>query len=103
MTDKPIYFAITAYKQDSRFGEWSGFFPEEVGHTYQDLCQYARRYGCAGGFKLDDKGNLTHYTADQLDEDYDRDCDHSSCVETNDYHWQQEDRDIERAREAGRL
>lgn len=53
--------------------------------------------------KIDVDGTVTLYTSEQLDNDYDRDSDNSTMSETNDYHWQNEDRDIERAREAGRI
>jgi len=82
---------------------WVGYFPEEVGYKYQDLCQYQRHHGCQSGMKIDVDGTVTLYTSEQLDNDYDRDSDNSTMSETNDYHWQNEDRDIERAREAGRI
>ena len=80
-----IYFAIEKYEAKSRkypAGDeleflntkptWVGYFPEEVGYSYQALCYYVKRHhNCAGGMKVDVDGTVTLYTLKQLHNDYD--------------------------------
>ncbi len=108
---RPIYFANEPYQEkqpDYKLPElqhlnkpkaslWKGFIPEEVGHEYQDLCQYIRHNESAvSGFAIFPDGTMKFYTREELDRDYDRDADNSSMVETNDYSHEQESRDMER-------
>lgn len=81
----PIYFAIEKYAPDTKLypvGDqlaflnnkpvWTGYFPEEVGYTYQELCEHATRYAhkCNGGIKVCEDGTVRTYTQEQLEEDY---------------------------------
>lgn len=52
---------------------WVGYFPEEVGYTYQSLCSYIDKnmHCCTGGMKIDKDGKITTYTLEQLIKDYD--------------------------------
>lgn len=52
---------------------WVGYFPEEVGYTYQSLCAYIDKNMncCTGGMKIGLDGKITTYTLEQLIKDYD--------------------------------
>lgn len=80
-----IYFAIEKYEAKSRkypAGDeleflntkptWVGYFPEEVGYSYQALCSYVEKnHNCTGGMSVGIDGYVTLYTLEQLHKDYD--------------------------------
>jgi hypothetical protein len=82
----PIYFAIEKYVPDAKLypeGDqlaflntkpvWTGYFPEEVGYRYQELCDHATRYAhkCNGGLRVGEDGVVTVYSQEELETDYD--------------------------------
>lgn len=84
--ESAIYFAIEKFDQKMKAypaGDaldylnnkptWVGYFPEEVGYTYQSLCSYIDKnmHNCVGGFKIGIDGKITTYTLEQLIKDYD--------------------------------
>jgi len=80
-----IYFAIVKFDEKMKTypsGDqleflnnkptWTGYYPEEAGYTYQDLCSYVEHnQNCISGMKIDVDGTVTLYTEAQLIKDYD--------------------------------
>jgi hypothetical protein len=82
----PIYFVIEKHtpsvkpypeghhlEDDNKKPVWHGYLPEEIGHKYQELCDYATRNSntCNGGIRIGDDGIVTVYSQKKLETDYD--------------------------------
>ena len=82
----PIYLAIEKFVPDTKPYQpgdileslntkpvWAGYYPEEVGYRYNDLCEYATRNSgvCNGGMRIAEDGIVTVYSQEQLENDYD--------------------------------